>query len=107
MKQSTKAALLSALLFPGLGQLIVQKRTARACLFLIPAVCALLFLLGAAITAANMIVDGIVAGTIPLDPAIIMQQIEGTDKSGNGNIAGLVLIVAWLASIVDALLSRP
>lgn len=97
---------MSALLFPGLGQLLVYKRAVRACLFLIPAACALLFLLAGAITAANAIAEGIVAGTIPLDPAIILQQIEGTDPNGNGNLAGFVLIAAWLASIVDALLTR-
>ncbi|TWI67540.1 hypothetical protein IP91_01654 [Pseudoduganella lurida] len=107
MKPSTRAALVSALLFPGLGQLTVLKRPKRACLFLIPAAGALVFLLGAAFTAANDISAGILAGTIPLDPGAIAARIDATNKGDTGEIAAIVLLAAWLGSIGDALWHRP
>ena len=107
MKPTTKAALVSALLFPGLGQLLVLKRRGRAMLFIVPAVAALLFLLRTAFMAASQIVDQVTAGTLPLDPQLIAAQIEATNSGGMaGNIAATVLLVAWLGSILDALLGK-
>ncbi|WEF34140.1 hypothetical protein [Pseudoduganella chitinolytica] len=107
MKSSVKAALCSALLFPGLGQLIVLKRPARAALCMIPALAAVLFLLWTALAAASAIVDRIAAGTLALDPVLIQQQIEATNTGPGSNIAAAILIVAWLGSIVDALFHKP
>ena len=106
MKPTTKAALISALLFPGLGQLLITKRPARAFVFIIPALLALLYLLSAAYTAANQVVDQITAGTLPLDPQLISQQIEATNTGPSGNIAAAVLLVAWVGSILDALFHK-
>lgn len=107
MKPSTRAALLSALLFPGLGQALVLKRPKRALCFIVPALLAMLWLLRAAYTAASQVVDQITAGTLPLDPVLIQQQIEATNTGPGGNIAAAVLLVAWLGSILDALLHKP
>ena len=107
MKPNTKAALISALLFPGLGQALVLRRTGRALLFIGPALLALLYLLSTAFTVASQIADQITAGTLPLDPQLIAQQIEATNSSPGGNIAAAVLLVAWLGSILDALFRKP
>jgi len=107
MKTTTKAALISALLFPGLGQLVVLKRPARAFLFIGPALVALLFLLSAAFTAASQIAHQVTSGTLPLDPQLITQQIEATNTGPGGNIAAAVLMIAWLGSILDALFRKP
>jgi len=107
MKTTTKAALISALLFPGLGQLVVLKRAGRAFLFIAPALVALLVLLSSAFTTATQIADQITAGTLPLDPQLITQQIEATNTGPGGNIAAAVLMIAWLGSILDALLRKP
>jgi hypothetical protein len=107
MKTTTKASLISALLFPGLGQLVVLKRPARAFLFIAPALVALLILLSSAFTTATQIADQIAAGTLPLDPQLITQQIEATNTGPGGNIAAAVLLVAWIGSILDALLRKP
>ncbi len=102
-----RAALFSALLFPGLGQLLVLKRRNRALLFMVTAFAALLFLLRTAFTAASRIAEQVTAGTLPLDPQAIAAQIEATNSGGMaGNIAATVLLVAWLASILDALLTK-
>lgn len=106
MTSSTRAALLSALLFPGLGQALVLRRPKRALCFILPAFLAMLWLLRAAYTAASQVVDQITAGTLPLDPILIRQQIEATNTGPGGNLAAAVLIVAWLGSILDALLRK-
>ncbi|MFB9289370.1 hypothetical protein ACFFTM_13540 [Pseudoduganella plicata] len=107
MKTTTKAALISALFLPGLGQLIVLKRPARAFMFIIAALLALLYLLSTAFTVASQIADQITAGTLPLDPQLITQQIEATNTGPGGNIAAVVLLVAWIGSFLDALLRKP
>ena len=107
MKPSTKAALISALLFPGLGQLVVLKRPARAFLYIGPALLALLYLLSSAFAVASRITDQITAGTLPLDPQLITQQIEATNAGPGGNIAAAVLLAAWIGSVLDALLRKP
>ena len=107
MTPRTKAALLSALLFPGLGQALVLKRPRRALLFVVPAVVALFWLLGSALSVANRIAEQIVTGRLALAPVAIAQQIEAANASGaSGEAAAAVLIVAWIASILDALLLR-
>jgi hypothetical protein len=108
MKQTTKAALLSALLFPGLGQLLVLRRAIRGCFFLVPAAIAFLWLLGDVMQTANSIAEQIASGALPLDPSLISERIAAS--GGNGlapQIAGGILIGAWLGSILDALLTRP
>ena len=107
MKPAVKAALISGLLFPGLGQLLIAKRPARAFVFLVPALLALLYLLSSAFAVANRIADQIAAGTMPLDPQLISQQIEASNTGPGGNIAAAVLLIAWLGSILDAVLRKP
>jgi hypothetical protein len=106
MNRSSKAALTSALLFPGLGQLIFLKRPARACLFLLPAAIALLYLLGSVVSTATTIANDIAAGTLQPDIDLIMQRIDAANPGPAGNIAAGVVIAAWLGSILDALFRR-
>ncbi|UGQ48903.1 hypothetical protein [Massilia endophytica] len=108
MKPSTRAALFSALLFPGLGQLLVLKRTLRACLFLLPAAAAFLWLLRSALQTAESIAGQIASGALPLDIQIISERIAAAGGDALApQIAGAVLLAAWIGSILDALLSRP
>ncbi|QGZ38377.1 hypothetical protein [Pseudoduganella flava] len=106
MKRAIGAALTSALLFPGLGQLIVLKRPARSCLFLLPAAVALFFLVGSAISTATVVANEIAAGTLQLDIQLILQRIAAANPGPAGSTASGVLIAAWLGSILDALFRR-
>lgn len=106
MTPSTKAALTSALLFPGLGQITVLKRVARGCIFLLPAAAALLFLLGDALRLANTLAEQIASGALPLNPQVIADKIAAANDGPGGTIAATVLLVAWIASVIDALVSR-
>ncbi|GGY96637.1 hypothetical protein GCM10007388_32720 [Pseudoduganella plicata] len=76
-------------------------------MFIIAALLALLYLLSTAFTVASQIADQITAGTLPLDPQLITQQIEATNTGPGGNIAAVVLLVAWIGSFLDALLRKP
>jgi len=108
MTNASKAALMSGLLFPGLGQISIHKRTVRGLLFAVPAACALAYLLSGALALADDLANQIAAGTLPLDVPLIIEKIETAGAAGAGsNIAAAILIAAWLGSIIDALLTRP
>ncbi|WP_256079376.1 hypothetical protein [Massilia sp. YIM B04103] len=104
MPESIKAALLSGLVFPGLGQLIFLKRRARGCLFLLPTIAATIYLLYAVSINAESLILQVDAAHV-LNAQMIAAAIA---RSGGGGplatMAVLVLPLAWLGSILDALL---
>ena len=103
MKPSIKAALISALVFPGLGHLVL-KRGARGCLFLVPAALAVFYLLRQVLEVANTLIDQVLAGTLPLDPDLIAARISASGAEGTAaNVAALVCVLCWAGSIIDAL----
>jgi len=102
MKAKTKAVLISALLFPGLGHFVL-KRAMRACLFIVPTLLAIGVLLRTTLALADRLVAEIQSGALPLDIPLIMERISaagGDDTSTN--VASLVIVVCWLGSILDA-----
>lgn len=103
MKASIKAALVSALIFPGLGHLVL-RRAARGCLFIVPAAAAVLYLLRSVMQLADRIGADINSGALALDPVAILERVHasGVDNAG-ANLAGAVCIACWLGSIADAL----
>ncbi len=103
MKPSIRAALLNALVFPGVGH-IHLKRAARGCLFLLPTLAAALYYLNQVMERANAIADQVMAGTMPLDPALIAAKLE--QASGNSplmTVSVVVMVGCWAGSIADAL----
>ena len=104
MDRSLKAALLSALVFPGVGQLYL-RRPLRALMFLAPALAAALYFSSAVLGPVFAIAHEIGAGTMALDPFLIQQRIEQSRiDTGMLNLAALVMLVVWIASTVDAYL---
>lgn len=102
MKAKTKAVLISALLFPGLGHFVL-KRAMRGCLFIVPTLLAIGVLLRTTLTLADQLVAEIQSGALAFDVPIIMARISasgGDDVSTN--LASLVLVVCWLGAILDA-----
>jgi len=102
MKAKTKAALISALLFPGFGHFVL-KRAMRGCLFMVPTLLAIGVLLRTTLALADRLVAEIQSGALPLDIALIMERISaagGDDPTTNA--ASLVILVCWLGAIVDA-----
>ena len=102
MKPTTKAALLSSLLFPGLGHLAL-KRPWRGCFFIIPALLAIGFLLRTTLALANTLVDEISSGKLGMDPVAIVERIHASAiDSPATNAASLVILLCWVGSVADA-----
>jgi hypothetical protein len=105
MKASTKAALISALIFPGLGHLALQpRRGARGLLFLLPAAAAVFYLLRITLQLADRLLEELNSGALPFDPAAIVERIHtaGVDNPAT-NLATLVCALCWIGAIADAL----
>ena len=102
MDRSVKAAMLSGLVFPGLGQLFL-KRPLRALAFLAPALAAALYFSSAVLGPVFEIANEISSGSMALDPFLIQQRVEQSHiDTGMMNFAALVMVVAWVASTIDA-----
>ena len=102
MDRSVKAAMLSGLVFPGLGQLFL-KRPLRALAFLAPALAAAVYFSSAVMGPLFAMADEIVSGSMTLDPFLIQQRVEQSHiDTGMMNFAALVMVVAWVASTIDA-----
>jgi len=105
MDRSSKAALLSALVFPGVGQWYLGRRL-RALLFAVPALAAVWVFLSHAWALAMAINQEIAAGRIGLDPLDIAQRIHQQAASSTGvtDIAAALMIACWAGSAIDAFL---
>lgn len=105
MKRSIKAALMSALLFPGSGH-VMLGRTKRGLLFLLPCLLAAIYVGTYALQSANQVLQQIDSGALPLDPQRIAEQIASSPGSEAPfmTAAVLVIVLAWAGSIVDAFL---
>ena len=104
MKKSTKAALLSGLIFPGIGHLIL-KEYLRGSVLLFSSLVAMWYLVNVAYQSAMTIVERINSGDIPLDTGAIAEAASGAGADTNGityNIALLVLLACWLVGIFDS-----
>ncbi|WP_296001365.1 hypothetical protein [Rugamonas sp.] len=103
MKKNTiKAALMSALLFPGLGHLAL-KRGRRGCVFLLPCALAVLYVLRHVLQLVTTLADEINAGTLQLDPQLISDRVDATVNALPGmNVALVVCVLCWAGSIADA-----
>ena len=102
MKTKTKAILISALLFPGLGHFLL-KRAMRGCLFIVPTLLAIGVLLRATLALADQLATEIQNGALPLDAPLIMARISASGgDDASTNLASLVLVVCWLGAILDA-----
>ena len=104
MKKSYKAALFSALIFPGSGHFLLKQYplgflfagTATGC------ICVLVY---RAIAIAQTISDQILSGEIPLDITRISSEISIQSEAAGSitvTIATWVLIFCWFAGTADA-----
>ena len=103
MKKSVKAALISALVFPGAGHLYLRRYVIGSLLTLI-SIITLYFLIANAMDVAFSVVDKIESGEVPLDTSsitnLVSQQSQHTERSSN--IATLFLCVAWMVGVIDS-----
>jgi len=103
-KRSLNAVLLSALVFPGAGQLYL-KRALRGLLFAAPAALSLLLLGQHLYAIAMLIVEQIESGALAAEPQAILDAIAAATATGNAWLADLaqyLFLACWLLSIWDA-----
>jgi hypothetical protein len=106
MKPSIKAALISALVFPGLGHFVLKRR-ARGCWFLVPSVLAILFLVKVAAARADALLMQIESGKLALDPQSIATQLAAPGAQDTMvTLAIVVGALCWAGSIIDAFLIK-
>ena len=101
MNRSVKAALISALVFPGAGHLYL-KRGARALLFLLPTLAAVVVFLNDAMAQATTIANEIMAGTMAPDPVAMAARLEQHGGSSLATLAAGVMVACWIGAAVDA-----
>jgi len=104
VKTSTKATLLSAFVFPGIGHLYLKRYTAGT-LLAGTSFAAIYYWMTKAVEMASEITQKIESGDVPLDAGaiteLVTQQSSGADAQML-NIATIALGICWLIGIVDA-----
>ena len=106
MKQQTKAALLSGLAFPGLGQLLLLKRPLRGLVFTLPALASFAWLMHALWQGTTTLLNEALQGKLAPDPVLIATRLSEASYVPGAGTAGWVLLACWLASILDALVIK-
>ena len=104
MQKSIKAALYSALIFPGCGHFLLRCYRTGLALLAITLV-ALGVILNYAMTQAHIIADQILANELPLDPVLIAERVSAATHGGDSpanHLAMSVLIVCWIIGIIDS-----
>ena len=104
MKRSSKAALLSGLIFPGIGHMIL-KQYLRGSVLMLFALVALSVIISRIYQRALTIVDAINSGDIPVDTGAIAEMVSNSTSGADSfidNIAVIVLGACWLIGIIDS-----
>jgi TM2 domain-containing membrane protein YozV len=103
LKKSTKAALLSGLVFPGLGHFYLKRRVTGVVLSGVAAF-AVYYMSSIAMTIALDVSRMIETGAIPADIAtvtnVVSQQFSGLEQAMN--LASITLLVCWVAGVVGS-----
>lgn len=104
MKKSTKAALMSALLFPGMGHIYLKKYVPGVSLICI-SLYAFYFYASKSIEKAFELTEKIRSGVIPLNVTGITEMVEQNTTAAEAhllNIATTALVICWLVGIIDS-----
>ncbi|PLY39496.1 hypothetical protein CSZ94_26020 [Janthinobacterium sp. ROICE36] len=104
----TQALLLSALVFPGSGHFLLGRKT-RGCLFLVPALVALVLVLRQMMARMDQVMAQIDSGALPLDVQLIMEKVERLSANDGPamTLAVGVLVACWIGSLIDTMLIKP
>lgn len=104
MKLSNKAALLSGIVCPGAGHLLL-KYYWRGMSLLTISLLALGVIMTKALQQATVLADKIANGEIPLDADVISAKVaeaSSGDGSALSNIAWWIFFACWVIGILDA-----
>ena len=102
------ALLLSALVFPGSGHFVL-KRKARGCLFLVPALIALVIVLRQIMARLDQLMAQIDSGALPLDVQLIIEKVDALSANDGPamTVAVSVLVACWIGSLIDTWFLKP
>ena len=103
MNKPLKAALFSALLFPGAGQLLLKKYTS-AMFYAVFAFIGLYLLLSNLLARVQDIIAQIERGEIALDIAAITELVQQQTATATDSLspAVMIFVIAWLVSVIEA-----
>lgn len=104
MTRSTKAALLSGLVFPGIGH-IVLKQYLRGSILLLPALAAVSVIIKAAFEQSQAIVDGVVSGDIAIETGAMTELLSNSANASDSMVVTIATIIfgaCWLIGIADS-----
>jgi hypothetical protein len=104
MKTSTKAALLSALVYPGIGQLFYQAYR-RAILLIIVFSIAAFFYIEEVVSKYQPLIDKVKSGEVPLNGQALVYEVSKNPIILDPQLVSLlsyILLICWLVGIVDA-----
>ena len=104
MTQSTKAALLSGLVFPGIGHFVL-KQYVRGSILMLTALIAMSVVIRIVFQQAQAIVDRVVSGEIALDAAAISTVVAEPSSNSDSfvsSVAITVFLACWLIGIIDS-----
>ena len=104
MKISTKAAILSAIVFPGAGHIYLKKYLSGT-VFTLLSLTAIVYLISSAIEKALQIVEKIQNGQLSPDilsiTELLSKQATGTDTI-RLNMATTAIFICWVTAIIDS-----
>jgi hypothetical protein len=104
MKKSSKAALLSGLIFPGIGHMVLKQHL-RGSVLMLSALAAFSVIVTRIFQQALTIVDRINSGDVPVDTGAIAELVSNSTSGADSfidNTAVLVLGACWLIGIIDS-----
>ncbi len=102
------ALLLSALVFPGSGHFVLGRK-ARGCLFLVPALVALVMVLRQIMARLDQVMAQIDSGALPLDVQLIVEKVDALAANDGPamTVAMSVLVACWIGSLIDTWFLKP
>jgi hypothetical protein len=103
MKAGVKAALLSGLVFPGVGQMYL-KRYGRGLLFMVLAFLGLIIVAGMAAVAVleGIGAEGVKGGAVDIDALANLAATSLADSGISINLVLLFVVCCWIYSVIDA-----
>jgi len=104
MKNSMKGALLSGLVFPGLGQ-IALKRYRRGFALMLTVMACMFVMIVTAVQQAYLILDSIEAEGGVSESDMISQAATRAAAASGGPVitaVSLLIVVCWIVAIIDA-----
>ena len=108
LPKRTLALLLSALVFPGSGHFVLGRK-ARGCLFLVPALVALVLVLRQIMARLDQVMAQIDSGALPLDVQLIVEKVDALSANDGPamTVAMSVLVACWIGSLIDTWFLKP